>query len=250
MAARLTAGGHEVTGWNRTPRGLQPATAADAVAGADVVLSMVTDGAALAELYAAARSGLRPGGTWVDCSTVGPEAIGRFPEAVAAPVLGSVAEAEAGTLTVLAGGPPGAVERVRPVLQTLGTVLEVGDARAAAAAKLAANAGLFGVVAVLAETLALLDRAGVERETAFAVLARTPLAEQAARRRPAIEAGEYPPRFALRHARKDAELARDRALPVLGAVATWLEGAQAAGLGDRDHVALAGHILARAAAAG
>jgi 3-hydroxyisobutyrate dehydrogenase/2-hydroxy-3-oxopropionate reductase len=135
------------------------------------------------------------------------------------------------------------------LLSPLGQVVHVGPSGAGAAAKLVANFALMGSVTLLAETLALADATGLDRDTAWRVLETTPLAAQARRRRAAIETGSFPPRFALRLASKDAglivEAARDGGVePRIGAaVAAWLAGAVDDGLGDQDYTALLGHIL-------
>src|SRR3989440_8784351 len=84
--------------------------------------------------------------------------------------------------------------------------VHVGALGAGAAAKLVANTTLVGTIGVLGEALALAGGLGLSRETAFEVLAATPLAEQSKRRRESVENADYPPRFALYLARKDAEL--------------------------------------------
>lgn len=261
IAARLLAAGHRVTVWNRTPEKASPlvelgaapaATPADAVGGVDVAITMLADPDALAAV--ADASALRPGQTLVEMSTVGPAAIerlrGELAEGVVlvdAPVLGSIAEAEAGTLVVFVGGSTEDAERVRPLLAELGTPLHVGGPGAGAAAKLVANSTLFGAIAVLGEALALADALGLDRETAFSVLERTPLAAQAERRRAAIEDGTFPPRFALSLARKDAALvaASPARLPVAEAALAWLAEAERAGEGDRDYAAVLATILAQ-----
>jgi 3-hydroxyisobutyrate dehydrogenase/2-hydroxy-3-oxopropionate reductase len=81
------------------------------------------------------------------------------------------------------------------------------------------------------------------------VLAATPLDAQAERRRPAIDSGDYAPRFRLPLARKDADLVRASAdaagldLPALEAARAHLAAAEAAGLGDEDYSAVLKHIL-------
>ncbi len=107
---------------------------------------------------------------------------------------------------IFAGGPGTLVERVQPVLSVLGSAVHVGGPGAGAAAKLVANAALFGTLGTLSEALALAGGLGLSREDAFKVLAATPLAAQAERRRPAVESGRDPPRFPLRLASKDARL--------------------------------------------
>ena len=90
---------------------------------------------------------------------------------------------------------------------------------------------------------------GLSAEAAYRVLAATPLAAQAERRRAAIEAGEFPPRFPLTLAGKDAQLIADAAaaagveLRLITAAATWLAEAQQAGLGGRDYTAMLKTIL-------
>jgi 3-hydroxyisobutyrate dehydrogenase/2-hydroxy-3-oxopropionate reductase len=169
-----------------------------------------------------------------------------------APVLGSLPEAETGTLKIFAGGPAALVERWTPLLSALGSVLHVGAVGAGTAAKLVANSTLFGVLGVLGEALALGDGLGLEREAAFEVLALTPVARQAERRRPAVESGDYPTRFTLTLALKDVDLILEAAaesgteLRIAAAARDWLRDAEAAGLGDADYSA----VLARIAGSG
>jgi 3-hydroxyisobutyrate dehydrogenase/2-hydroxy-3-oxopropionate reductase len=166
-----------------------------------------------------------------------------------APVLGSRSEAEAGTLTVFVGGPEELVARWTPLLSVLGSPLHVGPLGSGAAAKLVANTTLVGTIGVLGEALGLAEGLGLPREKAFEVLAATPLAAQAERRRESVESGEYPPRFALYLARKDAELVVEAAreagvdLRLTEAARSWLAEAEEAGLGDRDYSAVLARIL-------
>ena len=107
----------------------------------------------------------------------------------------------------------------------------------------------FGLDAVLGEALALAEGLGLPREKAFEVLAATPLGAQAERRRESIESGEYPPRFALYLARKDAELVASAAreagvdLRLTEAARSWLAEAEEDGFGDRDYSAVLARIL-------
>jgi len=150
---------------------------------------------------------------------------------------------------ILAGGDPALVERWTPMLTVLGSVLHVGPTGAGAAAKLVANATLFGTLGVLGEALALAQGLGLSHEAAYEVLAKTPLAAQAERRRAAIEAGDYPPRFALSLARKDAELVATAAaaagvdVRLLAAVRSWFADAEDAGRGGSDYAAVLGTII-------
>jgi len=108
---------------------------------------------------------------------------------------------------------------------------------------------LFGVLALLGEALALGTRLGLPMDLAFDVLDVTPLAAQAKRRRESIETGDFPARFSLRLARKDAELILGAAadartdLPVGSAVRDLLAEADGAGWGELDYSALVAHVL-------
>jgi 3-hydroxyisobutyrate dehydrogenase-like beta-hydroxyacid dehydrogenase len=241
FARRLLDAGHEVVGWNRSPREFPAPFASsprDAAARAAVVITMVADPDALASVTEGedgVLAGLR--GTLVQMSTVGPDATARLAaltdRLVDAPVLGSIAEAEAGTVTIFAGGD---VTAVRPVLDVLGTVLPVGCVGAGTAAKLVANSTLFGVLAALGEAVAVGRVLGLDDATLFDVLAATPLAAQAERRRAVLEGEPSPPRFPVRLALKDADLI-DAVLdqPALAGARRWLA---AVADGDADYTAL------------
>jgi 3-hydroxyisobutyrate dehydrogenase-like beta-hydroxyacid dehydrogenase len=268
MARRFLDAGHDLVVWNRTPErtaGLTDLgaaaveTPAEAARRADAVVTMVSDPSALREV-AEGSEGVAAGAdastTVIQMSTVGPASVSRLASALPegtglldAPVLGSVVEAESGSLQVFLGGPPDLVERWTPLLTTLGRPVRVGALGAGSAAKLVANSTLFGVLGVLGEALALARSLGLSSDAAFEVLAVTPLGAQAERRRPSIEADDYPTRFALSMARKDADLIRDAAEAVgvelrLGTAArAWLAEAEKAGWGDRDYSAVLAHIL-------
>jgi 3-hydroxyisobutyrate dehydrogenase-like beta-hydroxyacid dehydrogenase len=271
IARRLLDSGHELVVWNRDPARTAPLTAAGAVAAespadaarqAEAVITMVSNPDALRDVtegQAGVGEGLTPPTTLIQMSTVGTEATERLAAALPAdaglldaPVLGSVAEAETGTLKIYAAGEEPLVERWTPLLSTLGSVIHVGPVGAGSAAKLVANAVLVGVIGVLGEALAVAQGLNLPREVAFEVLETTALADQAKRRRPSVESGEYPPRFALSLARKDGDLILEAAassgldLRVTEAARTWLADAEAAGLGDEDYSAVLAQILGSA----
>jgi 3-hydroxyisobutyrate dehydrogenase-like beta-hydroxyacid dehydrogenase len=271
LAGRLLDAGHDVTVWNRTRAKAKElldagatlaATPADAAGQSEVVITTVTDLPALLAVIAG-RGGLAGsiGGstTLIEMSTVGPAAVSQLvplmPDGVGlldAPVLGSISEAEAGTLRVFVGGPAHLVQLWMPLLSTFGIPMHVGPLGAGAAAKLVANSTLFGVLGTLGEALALADGLGLARDAAFEVLAATPLAAQAERRRPAIETDDYPPRYTLELALKDAGLiikAAEKArvdVRLLKAAQSWLaDSADAgwAGWAGRDYSAVLSTIL-------
>jgi 3-hydroxyisobutyrate dehydrogenase/2-hydroxy-3-oxopropionate reductase len=268
IARRLGAAGHELVVWNRDPAkaeslvaagALAAATPADAARRAEAVITMVADPRALVDVTEGTDGvvgGLGKGTTLIQMSTVGPDSTSRLAALLPAealldsPVLGSVAEVESGTLSVFLGGAPEPVEHWLPVLSTLGTVFHLGPVGAGTAAKLVANTALVGVIGILGEALALAERLGLSRDAAFEVLGKTALAGQAERRRSAVESGEYPPRFALYLARKDADLILEAAgkkgleLRLTKAADEWLAEAENAGLGDKDYSAVLARILA------
>jgi 3-hydroxyisobutyrate dehydrogenase-like beta-hydroxyacid dehydrogenase len=268
MARRLLDAGHEVRFWNRTPDkmgqladlgGTPAESPADAAHRAEAVITMVSDPHALravTEGPAGVAAGVGGSATVIEMSTVGPGAVSRLASMLPAgtglldaPVLGSISEAESGSLRIFVGGPASLVERWTPLLSALGSPIHVGPVGAGAAAKLAANVTLLGVLGVLGEALALAQGLGLSRDAAFEVLASTPLAAQAERRRPAIETGEYPARFRLSLARKDADLIADAARAsgidlLLGeAVEKWFAGADDAGWGNQDYSTVLAWIL-------
>jgi 3-hydroxyisobutyrate dehydrogenase-like beta-hydroxyacid dehydrogenase len=259
IARRLIDAGHDVIVWNRDPAKAEgfpqrAATPTEAAERAEIVIVMVSDPAALAAVSEGIVAGAKPGSTIVQMSTVGVAAVeslaSALPDGVElldAPVLGSLAEVEEGRLTIFAGGSDEVVARLSPILSTLGTVVPVGGIGAGSAAKLVANFSLISVLAALGEAFALGRHVGLTDQALFDVLAATPLAAQAERRRDAIVSGSYPPRFALALADKDAQLILDAAgdldLRVAQAVRSWYVDAMREGRGEEDNSALLATIL-------
>ncbi len=225
MARRLEASGHELTLWNRTREraealgvGRVAATPAEAAEGADIVISMLTDADAVRAAY------LGPGGAvkvarsqvFVEMSTAGPVVAKELAplidragaQFVEAPVLGSIAAVESGTLVIFAAGREAAIERARPALKDLGEVRPVGDIGSAASLKLVANSMLAGVNALAAELQSAGTAAGLQAEDVFWVLTRiAPVLN--ARKAGYVEHRYEPVNFALRDALKDLRLALD-----------------------------------------
>ncbi|HEY7018427.1 MAG TPA: NAD(P)-dependent oxidoreductase [Gaiellaceae bacterium] len=256
LARRLLDAGHELVVWNRTRARAEAigapvaATPAEAARHSDVVITMVADPPAL-EAVTEGPDGIAAGAgadtTVIEMSTVGPAAVERLraglrADLLDAPVLGSLSEAESGTLSIFVGGEEAVFERQRELLETLGTPIYVGPSGSGAAAKLVANSTLITVIGALGEALALADALGLPREQAFQVLSTTALAAQAERRRPALESGDFPPRFPLRLARKDADLIAELGLDLrlVEAGRSWLAEA---GDADQDYAAVLLRIL-------
>ena len=266
MARRLLDSGHELVVWNRTMEKAQPLvelgavaaeSPADAARRAEAVIIMVTDPVALQEVIEGpdgVAAGASEATTVIQMSTVSPAATSRLQTVLEptgaglldSPVLGSLTEVASGTLKVFAGGPDELVERWLPLVSVLGSVIRVGPIGAGTAAKLVANSTLLGILGALGEALAVAQQLGLPREVTFEVLAATPIAAQAERRRPAIESGEFPPRYALHLALKDANLileASGTELRVIEAVREWLAEANEASWGDKDYSALLAWML-------
>ncbi|GAA3562468.1 hypothetical protein GCM10022419_048900 [Nonomuraea rosea] len=237
MARRLVAAGHKVTTWRRGTG----VSAAEAVDGAELVITMLSDPGAVREVLTAALPGLRAGATVVEMSTIGPEAVHELrallPASVGlvdAPVLGSVGPATDGTLTVLAGGD---LAGFREVLEVFGSVRELGPLGAGAAMKIAVMSALVPAQVLLAETFAYGAAHGVDRDALVGVLSGTPLGTLAERLRvPSAET-----RYSLAHAAKDLELGAWEGATMAAAARTRLQQARAAGLGERDLTAIADH---------
>jgi 3-hydroxyisobutyrate dehydrogenase-like beta-hydroxyacid dehydrogenase len=191
IAGRLLASGHEVHATNRTVAKAQPlidrglrwhATPREVAAAADVVLSMVSDDAAL-EAITAGRdgvlAGLTRGKVYIDMSTVSPQASVTIAERVRsigarmldAPVSGSVPQAESGTLTIMVGGEEAAFRSVEPLLRELGhSVTRVGENGQGLLLKLAINISLAVQTLAFSEGLVLAERGGIEPRLAARVM--------------------------------------------------------------------------------
>ena len=257
--------------WNRTRAAVDPLVAlgaaaagspAEVSADSDFVITSVSDPVALRAVSEGAggdRRGAHPGLIALEMSTVGPDAIRALrktlPASTAlldAPVHGPPDAARAGSLAIFVGGDADVLEQARPVLELLGSVLHVGPLGSAAGAKLIVQTTLVGTLALLGEALALADAFSVPREVMFDVLAQTPLAAQAQRRRPMIESGDYSARFRLSLARKDMDLVAETAqraglhLRLDQAGRSWLSDAEHDGRGQQDYTAIIATIQERA----
>lgn len=193
MAKALTRAGTPLVLTNRSPAKAEAlatelggtaravGTAREAAEAADVVISMVSDEAAVDALYRGpdgVLAGIREGAVAIDSSTVPPsvsrglaaEVRARGADILDAPVSGSVTLAESGTLTILVGGEADTLARVRPVLDQLAArVFHMGPLGSGTVIKLAVNAIIFGLNQSVAEALVLAERAGVDRATAYEV---------------------------------------------------------------------------------
>jgi 3-hydroxyisobutyrate dehydrogenase len=183
MAANLVAAGHEVTGFDTAapmPAGVHTATTAAAAAtGAQVVITMLPNGAILRAVAEQIHSVMAKGAVHLDCSTVDVESARATAKsasaqgfaAVDAPVSGGIGGAAAGTLTFMAGGTTQAFAVVAPLFDIMGQkAVHCGDAGAGQAAKICNNMILGVTMIATCEAFALADKLGLDRQKMFDVV--------------------------------------------------------------------------------
>jgi len=266
IAKRLLDAGHRVTGYNRTAAKAQwlvgaglrltpsPGTVAEA---AEVTFSMVTDTAALRAITEGPDgilAGLGPGKIYVDMSTVSPEVsralAARVRERGAAmldaPVSGSLVTLEEGRLSIMAGGDPDVVERVRPILLAIGPVVtRVGGNGQAALMKVATNLNLGAQVLAFCEAVLLAEKGGIDRATAVHVLLNSAIASPMLKYRgPFVLEMPGEAWFDCGMMQKDLRLAADMGrtlavpLPTTAIADEWLSAARAMGFEKQDFAAM------------
>jgi 3-hydroxyisobutyrate dehydrogenase len=272
MARNAAEGGIEVRAWNRTPEKAEPlrehgvdvlADPVEAIADADVVVTMLTDaGAVRAVVETSGVLDALRGRIWAQMSTIGIAAIEEMVRRAAAdvayvdaPVLGTRQPAEAGELTVLAAGAPEAKERCGELFDAVGSRTHwlADEPGPATRMKLALNTWVVELVEALAETLALAERLEVDPAQLLEVIRGGPMDSGYAQTkgRAMIERRFEPPSFPLRLAAKDAALALEAAEqaglspPMLAAVREQFERAVAAGYGDGDLAATFATLVKR-----
>lgn len=269
MVGRFRAADYPVVVYNRTRAKAEAVaaehgatvadSAAQAVSGADVVVVSLPDDEAAFAAYRGddgVVAGLAPGTVVADTSTIAPATVRELARDVEtagaalldSPVSGSVATVEAGTLTVMAGGDAGALDKVRPVLESMAKlVVHMGANGTGATMKLAVNAVVHAINVALSEALVLAEKAGADRQAAYDVIASgaagAPFVQY--KRAAFLEPESTPVAFALDLVAKDLDLAAALADEV-GATTAQLAtnrrvvgDAVAAGLGDADMSAVA-----------
>jgi len=272
MARALARGGASLTLHNRSPEparalaaelGARVAeSAAEAVAAADIAITMLADGDAVRAMWdgpSGLVAGAHDGGVLVDMSTVPPDTLGRFEAAVRergsgildAPVSGSTTLAESGQLTIMAGGTARDLELARPALELLARQVDhVGPLGSGAALKLAVNALIFAINNSVSEALVLAERAGIDRGLAYEVFTSSAAGAPFVgyKRDAFVEPDGTPVAFSFDLALKDLRLLLDFAeqlgVPMPQALVNQsIIGEASARLGgDRDASAVAVHL--------
>jgi 3-hydroxyisobutyrate dehydrogenase len=262
MARNLAQAGHDVVAWNRTrekAEGIEGVgvggSPAEAVGGADVVVTMLSDADAVTDVMGEAIDSVDASAIWWQCSTVGIEGTERLRALadehglvfVDAPVLGTKQPAEEGKLTVLASGPSAALDTLAPLFDAVGAkTVRLGDAGEATRAKLVMNHWVLALTTATAETIGLARALDVDPKLFLDGIAGGPLDSAYAQLKGAaiLEDRTGDASFPLKHAYKDARLVVEAArangadLGLAPAVEELFARADDAGLGDCDMAAV------------
>jgi 3-hydroxyisobutyrate dehydrogenase len=260
MARSMQRAGLDVIVWNRTPAKAQALaqdgiavaeSVADAVTGAEAVVTMLFDTEAVLAVTPDIVGNLGPNSVWLQSATVGPDGIRRIAEQAGdaalldAPVLGTREPAEQGRLVPLVSGEPRLVERVRPVLDAIGTKTVVAGERLGdgSALKLACNAWMLSITAATAQSVAMVRAAGIDPGLFLDAIDGGPVNSPVAQLKgKAMIAGDFSPSFGLSGGSKDLHLmaqtvdGMDTAL--LDGVRALFDRATEAGHGDEDIAAV------------
>ncbi len=267
MAKNVQKAGFPLTVFNRTrskaeslaKQGARVAgSPREAAAEADVLVTVVSDPPALEEVMLGekgAAEGLRPGSTWVDCSTVSPALerkltawlAKRGVETLDAPITGGTWGAEKAELVFMVGGKAAVLDKVRSVFEAMGKqIFLMGDHGAGQATKLGLNLIMAVTLAAFCESVALVARAGIDREQMLQLIqssmARAGIIDIKA---PLIFRGDFSPSFPLRLMHKDLGLALELGnqlsvpMPVTAAAREVFNATRALGHADADYSVIA-----------
>ncbi|UWQ16209.1 3-hydroxyisobutyrate dehydrogenase [Jannaschia sp. M317] len=182
MARNLARAGHTVAGYDKmapAPEGVTAAASAtEAVAGAEVVITMLPNGAILRTVADEVIPAMAKGAVLLDCSTVdvdsaravADQALAAGLGALDAPVSGGIGGADAGTLTFMVGGSDSALATAAPLLDIMGgKTVHCGPSGNGQAAKICNNMILGATMAVTCEAFALADKLGLDRQAMYDV---------------------------------------------------------------------------------
>lgn len=232
VARNLARAGFPVRAWNRTRSKAEPLTdhgvhvadtAAEAVDGASIVLTVVKDGPAALEAVTAAAPSLAEGTVWVQLSTVGDavDTLADFAREhslvfVDAPVQGTRQPAEQGQLIVMAAGAPDVRDTLTPVFDAIGKrtlwVADDGGSGAASRLKLVLNTWVIALTHGVGEALALAEGLGVDPKHFIEVVSGGPMDNGYFQgKSAAVVSGDYTTSFSVDNAAKDARLVLEAA---------------------------------------
>jgi 3-hydroxyisobutyrate dehydrogenase len=258
LAAHLLADGHDLTVWNRTRSAVEnfvkqgakgAATPAAAVAGAEVVITVLFGPDTVREVMLDASLTIENGALWIDITTVSPADTVSFSEwaksagvrYVHSPVIGSLAPARARALGVLVGGDTDAVAAARPIVSPWAAkdrLREYDTAAKAACAKLVANLTLAVAMQGFVEALRLGQSGGLTTDQVIQALDLTVLSAIKNAKGENVRTGEFgETQFSAAALAKDTRLmvhTSQHPLPALTAVFQSLDAAIRAGRGEDD----------------
>jgi 2-hydroxy-3-oxopropionate reductase len=266
MATHLVSAGYDVSGFDvnaeaaaklQASGGRAADGVADAVAEADVVITMLPNHPHVEQVVLAAGGVLdvaKPGTLLVDMSTIRPETsieIAKLAEdkqirVLDAPVSGGQAGAEQAALSIMVGGEAADFEAARPVLEAVGkTIVHVGPHGAGQVVKAANQLVVGGIYGLVAEAIVLLEASGVDAATGLDVLAGGLAGSRILElKRKSMVDRQFAPGFRIDLHHKDMGIAlaaarqADVALPLTGLVAQLVAAGRAMGYGSLDHSAL------------
>jgi 3-hydroxyisobutyrate dehydrogenase len=259
----MKTGRYSLRAWNRSPERAQPladegadvcADPADAARGAELLVTMLSEGDAVLDVARKTLPALDNGAIWVQMSTIGIEATRRCAEVAAeagirlvdAPVLGTRDPAEQGTLVVLASGPADTRDAVAAVFDAVGSRTQwVGEAGAGSRLKVVVNGWVVGVVGVLAEVVTLAEGLDLDPQLFFDAIEGGPLDLPYAKLKGKMmmSRGFDDVSFRLALARKDGDLLLTAAheaglqLPIMDAIVARMRSVEAKDHGDEDMAA-------------
>jgi len=179
MARNLAQAGMAVTVWNRTKAKAEPLTAfgaqiadtpVQAVTGADIIITMMSDGPTVLSVVNEVKSVLSAGALWIDMSSTKPGEARAQAEALAevdvahidAPVSGGTKGAEAAGLAIMVGGEAAHVARATPVLSAMGRPVHVGPSGAGQLSKLCNQTIVAVTIGAVAEAMLLAEQGGAD----------------------------------------------------------------------------------------
>jgi len=262
MASNLLRAGYPVTVYNRTASKAAPltelgatvaASPKEAAAGADVVITMVSNDDSIIEVYEGDNgvlAGIRSGTTVIDCSTISPALVQRLAKQIAAlgssfldaPVTGSSPAAIDGTLVFMVGGSAETLAQVMDLFDTMGKkVLHMGDNGSGAVAKLAHNTIVGINNLALAEGFAIAAKSGLPADRFLELVQLGSAGSKAAelKGRKIIE-HDFTNQFSLALMLKDLKLASSLTdgsgipAPMLNLAKSLFQVGQTQGFGDED----------------
>jgi 3-hydroxyisobutyrate dehydrogenase-like beta-hydroxyacid dehydrogenase len=263
IARRLLDAGYEVVGWNRTKERAQPLldagmgwadTPRELAASVDVLFTMLTNTAAIEEIAGGddgVLAGLREGAVWADISTISPDASVAMAERVRergaffldCPVSGSPATLAAGQMSVMVGGDRAAFDRIEQVLHAIGPkVTYIGPNGQAILTKVAINLALVVSVTALAEGVALVEKAGVDRAAVVDAVLKSVIASPVVGYRAPLLVEDTDVFADVELQQKDLVLAQElarrlgTAVPTCAATSEMLNAARSSARADRDFV--------------